>query len=81
MENKICSVCHKNSNETIINKYTSKKDNKIYWNSTCKICKSLKDKSKYQNEIFRNNKIEQTSIYRNTELGFKSQMLHDAKKK
>ena len=80
MDIKICSICNKNSNETIINKYTSKKDNKIYWNSTCKICKSLQDKLKYQNEIFRNNKIEQTSIYRNTELGFKSQMLHDAKK-
>jgi hypothetical protein len=80
MDIKICSICNKNSDETIINKYTSKKDNKIYWNSTCKKCKSLQDKYKYENEIFRNNKIEQTTIYRNTELGFKSQMLHDAKK-
>ena len=29
MDIKICSICNKNSDETIINKYTSKKDNKI----------------------------------------------------
>lgn len=80
-EIKICRICKKSSNEVKITKYFDKRRNKEYYNSTCIDCKIKYNKKMYNNNINYREKTKIKSIeYRNTEQGFKSQLLHDSKK-
>jgi thiol-disulfide isomerase/thioredoxin len=80
-EIRICRICKKSSNETKITKYFDKRRNKQYYNSSCTPCKMIESKLKYKNnKIYRDIIKLRSTEYRNTETGFKSQLLHDTKK-
>lgn len=80
-EIRFCRICKKSSNETKITKYFDKRRNKQYYNSACTPCKIVENKSNYKNnKIYRENTKLRATEYRNTENGFKSQLLHDTKK-
>lgn len=80
-EIRFCRICKKSSNEIEIPKYFDKRRNKQYYNSSCMPCKMIENKLKYKNnKIYRDTVKLKATEYRNTENGFKSQLLHDTKK-
>lgn len=80
-EIRFCRICKKSSNEIEIPKYFDKRRKKQYYNSSCMPCKMIENKLKYKNNKIHRDTIKlKATEYRNTENGFKSQLLHDTKK-